>query len=915
MADVPNDDKAVLFGGRDDNWVVRNETWIYDYSDNEWYNVTCSEAPPARYESAMSGMEKSGKILLFGGTNRSNYLFDDTWIFDASSNRWTQKFQIDRPPQRFSHCMSPVAENGSVILFGGASVSGYDLRDTWIYDCQTYTWHNRTRYTSPEARRDFAMATYYDSNEIILCDGGMGPDTWIYNISSGEWRVVPLIVLPPNRLAPCLGTGRAMHEVILFGGTENFNFPSDTWQLNSTIFKVSGTYISPMYETERSSNLTSLSWDATVPNETRIDFQVRTANSLWNLSYEQFRGPGGLPNNTYRFNSSAESSHYGDNFVQYKIVFQSNPIQTLTPVVRSVRVEYSLFPGSPLPVSPSDNDWQNTTRPSFEWNFIDIDDSIQDGYEWELFDAANRSLLIMSSGAINTSDTSHVPDEPLQDGIWLWHVRTRDPAFNWGPFCDLQTVKIDTVPPVWADVNVTPAGWTNGPCVISYSASDDTSGVESYLAWIDSRSIDPQNGSMTLDDLPDGIHSILLRACDRAGNFANMSARAYYDGTAPEPFVPVLSQPSWSRTDPELAFETVDNTSGLDRFEIIMDGKSFSVEKSPLTLSNLSEGATNLTIRAYDRAGNFRDSSISVYVDRTPPIDLIISATPAGWTNTTPEIRFSAMDNISDIDHYQVMLNNGTWFNRTSPFIPDDFPEGINNIRVRAIDRAGNYEEGTVMALYDRTPPVWSDVRVEPASWTRVLPTLIFNATDNVSGPDHYEMSLDGTVFKKVSSPYKFSALSEGAHNITIRAIDKAGNLVELVLKTFIDTKAPFNLELKVAKGTKSEAGRNVTLEVSAEDATSGVEMMCFSNNGTEYSAWEPFTNSKVWTLAAGDDPKIVLVKVRDRAGNEALPVSVSIELPNDGQETPWVMLSAVAILLSLVIVGMAVIRKRQKRQ
>ncbi len=107
--------------------------------------------------------------------------------------------------------------------------------------------------------------------------------------------------------------------------------------------------------------------------------------------------------------------------------------------------------------------------------------------------------------------------------------------------------------------------------------------------------------------------------------------------------------------------------------------------------------------------------------------------------------------------------------------------------------------------------------------------------------------------------------------------------MAESVLRTFIDTKAPTDLKLKLARRPASPDGRNVTLEIRPKDGTSGVELMRFSNYGTEYSAWEPFDARKAWTLAPGDGPKIVLVRVRDRAGNEALPVSATIEPGSDG--------------------------------
>ena len=50
----------------------------------------------------------------------------------------------------------------------------------------------------------------------------------------------------------------------------------------------------------------------------------------------------------------------------------------------------------------------------------------------------------------------------------------------------------------------------------------------------------------------------------------------------------------------------------------------------------------------------------------------------------------------------------------------------------------------------------------------------------------------------------------------------------------------------------------------------SGVTQMRFSNDGTNWSVWEPFANSKEWTVSEGDGEKTVHVQFKDAAGNES---------------------------------------------
>ncbi|MDQ7778768.1 MAG: sialidase family protein, partial [Planctomycetota bacterium] len=60
---------------------------------------------------------------------------------------------------------------------------------------------------------------------------------------------------------------------------------------------------------------------------------------------------------------------------------------------------------------------------------------------------------------------------------------------------------------------------------------------------------------------------------------------------------------------------------------------------------------------------------------------------------------------------------------------------------------------------------------------------------------------------------------------------------------------------------------QNVTLYLTAEDPESGVAGMRFSNNGVDYTTWEPFASTKAWTLTAGDETKTVWVQYKNGWG------------------------------------------------
>lgn len=79
----------------------------------------------------------------------------------------------------------------------------------------------------------------------------------------------------------------------------------------------------------------------------------------------------------------------------------------------------------------------------------------------------------------------------------------------------------------------------------------------------------------------------------------------------------------------------------------------------------------------------------------------------------------------------------------------------------------------------DSTPPTNVEISANPSTWTNTgLVTLLFSATDALSGIDHYELSLNGGVFFHAASPYQWdiSALPTGTYGATVKAFDRSGN-------------------------------------------------------------------------------------------------------------------------------------------
>ena len=229
MASIDSEKKVVLFGGSLDGSTLHyDETWVYDLTDdNIWTQFYSPIKPVGRVGHSMAPIYGTDKILLFGGANLSFFprvVYNDTWIYDMSNNEWTKKSPPIFPNGRHSSAMAPIYGTDKVILFGGTSDTSFDyvhissyFNDTWIYDLSTDTWTQNEMTIKPLNRCMHAMASLYGKNVVLLFGGDNPPqggqrclnDTWIYKYNltpqNGSYISAPYHIngYPRFRLISC----------------------------------------------------------------------------------------------------------------------------------------------------------------------------------------------------------------------------------------------------------------------------------------------------------------------------------------------------------------------------------------------------------------------------------------------------------------------------------------------------------------------------------------------------------------------------------------------------------------------------------------------------------------------------------------------------------------------------------------
>jgi hypothetical protein len=127
-----SENKFLLYGGYD-TATVKNDTWIYDLTLNNWTELAPAVNPLNRYQHTIVSIGNN-KVMLYGGRKTYSLVMNETWVFNLDDTSWTKDINSINPPELYQHMMSQTCLDGTkfVVLFGGASNSG-EINETWTF--------------------------------------------------------------------------------------------------------------------------------------------------------------------------------------------------------------------------------------------------------------------------------------------------------------------------------------------------------------------------------------------------------------------------------------------------------------------------------------------------------------------------------------------------------------------------------------------------------------------------------------------------------------------------------------------------------------------------------------------------------------------------------------------------------------
>jgi len=312
---------------------------------------------------------------------------------------------------------------------------------------------------------------------------------------------------------------------------------------------------------------------------------------------------------------------------------------------------------------------------------------------------------------------------------------------------------------------------------------------------------------MTILSGGEGSYSFYTRAKDTAGNIEQRPSSPDIQITVDltNPVSVVQSMPDYSNSSRINIAATASDSVGLACVELWYRSTEsswmlFGTLYSPPWIWNFNssssygDGDYEFYSRARDTAGNYENApggvDTSITIDTEPPLvggSVIGNQRNGEWYGPSTKLALTAEDATSGISTILYRIDSGSWENYSTQI---RIADGIHTIEYYAIDNASNYgiHQHLVLKVDESIPII--QYFTPKGKFTKSQIALSWNAIDDTSGIDHFEMSIDHGAFVILNNNQTVMELSliDGNHTIILRAYDQGGNFAESTIYIVIDT-------------------------------------------------------------------------------------------------------------------------------
>ena len=389
----------------------------------------------------------------------------------------------------------------------------------------------------------------------------------------------------------------------------------------------------------------------------------------------------------------------------------------------------------------------------------------------------------------------------------------------------------------WSSDNTLEITWSG--------AFDALSGIGGYGYNWDNGMVQPDTTvgpdantcNITSPMLSDGEWHLNVRAVDAAGNWAEgfFSMGPFrIDATPPGDPAPDDNTEGWSSEDePLFTWSAPGDLSGIAGYHCRIDDLDWKmIASTSLTLPPQADGRHTFHIKARDRAGNEGVTGTHDFlIDVEAPILNITTPVDGQWlANDSVEVNWTSSDNHSGLHHCEVRLDNGSYVDTDTSMSKrfSELPEGTHRVYMKAVDGAGNSDEGSIDFNVDTEPPIHLSLGFEDSliETSTLSVNLVVSGDDETSGLLDMSFSNDGIIWSDWEnwSLYKrdwdlsgFGGNGNyGEKNVYLRGRDRVGNIA--VTEAAVEFVRPYDRILISPIDVKMRSGDTQQFSVFAYD-------------------------------------------------------------------------------------------------
>ncbi len=312
----------------------------------------------------------------------------------------------------------------------------------------------------------------------------------------------------------------------------------------------------------------------------------------------------------------------------------------------------------------------------------------------------------------------------------------------------------------------------------------------------------------------------------------------------------------------------------LDTVTILLNGSvvaTVPADTRSYNITNLDEGVWNITLVGTNTSTvppRQTSDMVIIYIDWTPPYVNILKPTDGEVLNTSDVyVEWEGEDQpgivTTGIDHYEIRWDKSSWIDvGTSTSYVVTLSDGDHTIYVRAVDRAGNIAVDQVTITVDTIPPTVNIESPGDGAYISSQSIVVSWTASDANGIDHYEVSIDGGSRIDVGQRlnHKIDGLSEGTHNVTIYAVDSAGNVGSDSVIIHIDLTRP---TIEPNASTLITNDTTITIEWSGDD-NFGIDHY---EVRVDSASWVNVGSSTSYTTTLSAGGHVICIRAYDSAG------------------------------------------------